>query len=285
MTRDRSLRSGPSWELHALRRITLGGSRNDLSFTGRRGCRSVIALLPAHNNADHVAVAVTGLRAQGVPRERTIVICHNCSDDTASADLARAEAWESIGNTGRTASARNQTIDHRIADAQPLVRRDDAVMEHPLTARAALPAPASVSTLDGAFALIRIPRFGAGYIRPVVEGTDAQDLKEGVGHYRGTAAPGQRGNFAVAGHRTTYGEPFHLIAELRPGDRIIVRTRAHTFVYRVVSHQVVSPADVQVIAADPPGMRPGYLMTLTSCHPMYLASQRYVVHARLLSTT
>lgn len=174
---------------------------------------------------------------------------------------------------------------HRIADAQPLARRDDAVMEHPLTARAALPAPASVSTLDGAYALIRIPRFGAGYIRPVVEGTDAQDLKEGVGHYRGTAAPGQRGNFAVAGHRTTYGEPFHLIAELRPGDRIIVRTRAHIFVYRVVSHQVVSPADVQVIAADPPGMRPGYLMTLTSCHPMYLASQRYVVHARLLSTT
>lgn len=175
------------------------------------------------------------------------------------------------------------------APVQPSERPDRPAVEQPRTVQdsgpAPAPAPVAASATGDAFALLRIPRFGAGYIRPVVEGTNTQDLKEGVGHYVGTAAPGQRGNFAVAGHRTTYGEPFHQIAELRVGDRIIVQTRTHTFVYRVVSHEVVSPSDVQVIAADPPGIRPGHLMTLTSCHPMYLASQRFVVHARLLSTT
>lgn len=143
----------------------------------------------------------------------------------------------------------------------------------------------SSSTVNGAYALIRIPRFGKNFVRPIVQGTGTQQLKEGVGHYDGTAEPGQVGNFAVAGHRTTYGEPFHQIAELRAGDLIIVRTRTHTFTYRVVSHQIVSPSDVQVIASDPPGVAPGRLMTLTSCHPMYFATQRYVVHARLVSTT
>lgn len=137
----------------------------------------------------------------------------------------------------------------------------------------------------GAYALIRIPRFGKDFVRPIVEGTGTQQLKEGVGHYQGTAEPGEAGNFAVAGHRTTYGEPFHKIAELRPGDSIIVRTSTHTFIYRVVNHEIVTPSDVQVISTDPPGVAPGHLMTLTSCHPMYFATQRYVVHARLVSTT
>ncbi len=144
--------------------------------------------------------------------------------------------------------------------------------------------PPKGHSLGEAFALIRIPRFGGDFVRPIVEGTGTAQLKEGVGHYLGTAGPGQRGNFALAGHRTTYGEPFHLIAKLRPGDRIIVRTAKHTYTYRVIGHTVVDPTDVQVIAADPPGVKPGHLLTMTSCHPMYTALQRYVVHARLVST-
>lgn len=141
------------------------------------------------------------------------------------------------------------------------------------------------TTPGDAFALIRIPRFGGDFVRPIVQGTGTAELKEGVGHYLGTAAPGQRGNFAVAGHRTTYGKPFNQIAELRPGDRIIVQTAKHTYTYRVTGHTVVAPTDVQVITPDPPGVKPGHLMTMTSCHPMYSALERYVVHARLISTT
>ena len=68
---------------------------------------------------------------------------------------------------------------------------------------------------DGAFAIVRIPRFGADYARPVIEGTGRDVLALGVGHYVGTAGPGEVGNFALAGHRTTYGRPFHDIDRLR----------------------------------------------------------------------
>ncbi len=75
-----------------------------------------------------------------------------------------------------------------------------------------------------AFAIIRVPRFGADYARPVIEGVERPVLELGVGHYPGTAEPGAVGNFAVAGHRTTYGRPFHEIDALRDGDRVIVET-------------------------------------------------------------
>lgn len=138
---------------------------------------------------------------------------------------------------------------------------------------------------DGAFALIRIPRFGADWVRPVIAGTDRSVLARGVGHYTGTAGPGQVGNFAVAGHRTTYGRPFHDVDRLRDGDRVVVETRAEVYVYEVYDREVVRPSDVEVIAPVPgdPGATPtDALITLTSCHPRYSATQRYIVHGRLL---
>ena len=83
--------------------------------------------------------------------------------------------------------------------------------------------PAAIGK-DGAFAVVRIPRFGADYARPVIEGTGRPVLALGVGHYVGTAGPGQVGNFAVAGHRTTYGRPFHDIDQLEDGDPVVVET-------------------------------------------------------------
>ncbi len=59
-----------------------------------------------------------------------------------------------------------------------------------------------------AFAIVHIPRLGNGYAKPILEGTDLTELDEGVGHYVGTAMPGGAGNFALAGHRKTHGEPF-----------------------------------------------------------------------------
>lgn len=136
----------------------------------------------------------------------------------------------------------------------------------------------------GAFALIRVPRFGADWVRPVIEGTGLPVLEEGVGHYDGTAAPGAVGNFAIAGHRTTYGRPFHDIDVLRGGDRIVVETASTVYVYRVTTHEIVRPWQTEVIAPVPdrPGVAPtARAITLTSCHPRFRATHRYVVHGLL----
>jgi sortase A len=135
-----------------------------------------------------------------------------------------------------------------------------------------------------AFAIIRIPRLGAGYARPVLQGTDHDTLTKGIGHYSRTAFPGQTGNFAVAGHRTTYGRPFSDINLLRKGDVIVVETRTSYFVYAVDRHVIVTPDHVEVIAPVPQdsgGQPTQAWMTMTACHPRFSASQRYVAFARL----
>lgn len=139
-----------------------------------------------------------------------------------------------------------------------------------------------------ALALIRVPAFGADYARPVLAGTGTDVLKQGIGHYAGTAMPGEVGNFAVAGHRTTYGAPFNPIAELQAGDPVVVETADSYYVYRVERHQVVLPGEVEVIAPVPdrPGEQPTEaVLTMTSCHPMFSARERYIVHAVLESSS
>ncbi len=157
------------------------------------------------------------------------------------------------------------------------------------------PVPAVPADLqDGdAFAMLHIPRLGADYARAVVEGTGAEDLEQGPGHYTGTAMPGEQGNFAVAGHRVGRGSPFLEIDELRPGDPIVVETATSWYVYRVLDtpglgvpgQQVVDPSDVSVIAPTPAGPADGpasgAYLTLTTCHPEYSARQRLIVHAQL----
>ena len=154
---------------------------------------------------------------------------------------------------------------------------------------AAVPAsgiPAGIGE-DGAFAIVRIPRFGADYARPLLEGTDRPVLALGLGHYAGTAGPGRVGNFSIAGHRTTYGRPLHDVERLRDGDRVVVETAGEVHVYEVTSRDVVRPSDVGVIAPvpDDPGAAPTEaLLTMTSCHPKYSATERFVVHGRLVET-
>jgi len=148
---------------------------------------------------------------------------------------------------------------------------------------ATLPEPA----VGKAFAVLRVPRFGADWVRPVIEGTGHDVLQRGVGHYRGTAMPGAVGNFAIAGHRTTWGRPFHDIDRLRTGDVVVVETTSAYYVYAVRSHLVVDPTDVRVIAPVP--NRPGVgaakaWLTMTACHPKYSAAHRYVVFAELVHT-
>ncbi|MBN9105254.1 MAG: class E sortase [Propionibacteriaceae bacterium] len=141
--------------------------------------------------------------------------------------------------------------------------------------------------LGDAFAIIRIPRFGAGFARPVYEGTTRDVLQRGVGHYPGTVLPGEVGNFALAGHRTTYGKPFNQIDKLRDGDVVLIETKATWYVYRVTGHQIVAPTQTSVIlpVPDEPDAEPtAALLTMTSCHPEFSARQRFIVHGELEAT-
>ncbi|GAB2540802.1 class E sortase [Brachybacterium huguangmaarense] len=134
------------------------------------------------------------------------------------------------------------------------------------------------------FGEVIVPRF-ARSSAPLAEGVTNEGVLDviGAGHYPGTAMPGEVGNVAIAGHRTTYGKPFHDVAELRVGDAVVIRTADAYFVYTVTGHEIVAPEDVDVIApvpGDPAAEPTERMLTLTTCHPMYSARQRYVVHAR-----
>jgi sortase A len=124
---------------------------------------------------------------------------------------------------------------------------------------------------------LEIPAIGVDKF--VVEGTAEADLSEGPGHYVGTALPGQIGNVGIAGHRTTYGAPFFKLGELKAGDKIyITDLSGHTWVYKVSEAPVVvSPNDVAVL--DP---TPFAQLTLTTCNPIFSATSRLVVFARLV---
>lgn len=124
--------------------------------------------------------------------------------------------------------------------------------------------------------IIQIPKIGVNKV--VVQGTNTDDLHLGPGHYPGTPMPGQPGNVAIAGHRTTYGAPFWSLDALAPGDEIVVVTLQGRFHYSVVRSLVVDPTDVGVVAPTPTPM-----LTLTTCNPRFSASQRLVVQAALHS--
>jgi sortase A len=135
------------------------------------------------------------------------------------------------------------------------------------------PAPPELVPGD-AVALLEIPEIGLE--KAVVEGVGVPDLKKGPGHYPGTPMPGQPGNAAIAGHRTTYGAPFWSLDELEAGDEIRVTTRQGEFVYRVTGSQVIRPWENQVLRDEP-----GNVLTLTTCNPRFSARQRLVVKATL----
>lgn len=138
-----------------------------------------------------------------------------------------------------------------------------------------------------AYGIVYIPRLGENYQRPIAEGTSTEVLDTlGLGHYEDTAEPGEIGNFSLAGHRQTNGAVLDNIDQLQEGDKIYVRTREGYYTYSVYKHEIVLPTQVEVIAPNPdnPGAAPTErIMTLTSCHPRYGDTERYIVHAKMES--
>ena len=121
---------------------------------------------------------------------------------------------------------------------------------------------------------IRMPSIGVSEV--FVQGTGTSDLRRGPGHYPATPLPGQRGTVAIAGHRTTYGAPFHDVDDLDRGDRIELAMPYGRFTYRVERTRIVPPTATEVTD------RVSYdRLVLSACHPLYSAAQRIIVFARL----
>lgn len=166
------------------------------------------------------------------------------------------------GSAGRGSAGRGPTVTvepPRTADTRPLARQwGDPIGQ------------------------IQIPKIGADFY--MIEGVDLSLLKEGPGHFPETPFPGQPGNAALAGHRTTYLAPFNRIDELVPGDLITIRTEQGRFTYEVMAqpgtglgHYIVGP-DALEILEDKGDNR----LTLMACHPKYSAAERIVVEAKLI---
>lgn len=143
------------------------------------------------------------------------------------------------------------------------------------------PAPDPVVVRNGdAMAILEMPTLGV--TKYVVAGVETADLKKGPGHYPYTPFPGELGNAAIAGHRTTYGEPFRQLDELAPGDPIIVTDLlGRRFVYLVTEQRIVQPEDSWVVDTLDPTVA---TLTLTTCHPEFSARQRLIVFASLDTT-
>lgn len=189
-------------------------------------------------------------------------------------------AYQLWGTGIREAQSQN-----RLEDDFAAVLEDTTTSTSTTTSTTTTTTPGATSTTETAppidpvpegeaTAHIRIPAIGVDKI--VVEGVALPDLKKGPGHYPETPLPGQKGNAAIAGHRTTYGAPFNRIDELVEGDEIFVETVQGDFRYIVQEQLIVAPTAVDVLE-DKGDNR----LTLTACHPKYSARQRIVVVAKL----
>lgn len=131
---------------------------------------------------------------------------------------------------------------------------------------------------NSALALLEIP--SASVADVVVNGATVSALRHGPGHITGTALPGQPGNSAIAGHRTSYGAPFADLDDVKIGDDVRVTTRDGRFTYTVSDVRIVSPRQTEVLRPR----KDRSLLTLITCHPRWSTAKRLVVVAELTSS-
>lgn len=197
-------------------------------------------------------------------------------DELGSEFQAMLDSIDSAAESG-TVSFELPTSDPGANEAAPVVDPTPFVQEVE---------PEQLPELGQASGRIFIPALGVE--KTIVHGIARDDLRLGPGHYPKTAWPGQPGNTAIAGHRTTHGSPFLNLDRLSPGDDIFVQTVQGLFKYEVQEHQdrwghpqghfIVDPHQVDVLE-DFGDNR----LTLTACHPRYSAAQRLIVTATLVS--
>jgi sortase A len=141
------------------------------------------------------------------------------------------------------------------------------------------------------FAILHIPKLDV--VAPIAEGISKSEVLDRgmVGHYGPdsvkTAMPDAKtGNFGIAGHRNTHGEPFRYINRLKPGDAIVVETQDKYFVYKMSSIlPVTSPSNTSVLDAIPKGSgftKAGRYITLTTCTPEFTSKYRMIVWGKMV---
>jgi sortase A len=129
--------------------------------------------------------------------------------------------------------------------------------------------------LGGLVGEIIIPKINLKAV--IGEGTDMETLKYALGHFTGTAMPGAKGNFCVAGHRSyTYSEMFNRLDELVVGDEITVKTVKNEFRYKIIQKKVVLPEEVSVLDQGN-----DHLITLITCTPIRVATHRLIIIGKL----
>jgi sortase A len=176
-------------------------------------------------------------------------------------------------------------------DQERTVERTLQAWAEPVTVQEAGPVPEGEAT-----ALVRIPAFGKGYVVPVFAGTSDEVLTRGYGHFEDAAGPGEVGNYALAAHRITHGEPLRRMPELRPGDRVVVETRTATHVYELDTNPndlvvdftqgwVVDPLPTNPSGGVQPEQEPGQrLITLTTCAELFHTDERMIAFGHLVET-
>lgn len=182
-----------------------------------------------------------------------------------------------LWGTGLATSRAQESLANRFESLQ----QTTPTATDPATAPTDLPIPEPGDPIGR----IQIPRIDVDFI--MVQSVDLRYLQNGPGHFPQTPLPGQPGNSAFAGHRTTYKAPFNRIDELAPGDVITVTTLQGTFTYVVdrhvgedgtldSGHFIVKPTDLSILDQDK-----GNRLTLMACNPKYSAATRIVVTATL----
>jgi sortase A len=201
---------------------------------------------------------------------------------TAGVLLLLFVVWELgvVGfTTNRAQAATVDTLERQFAQPTPTAPSTSSPTASPTT-----PTTVPVPPPGDAFEILRIPRLGAAWAKPVYQGVGLDVLAKGIGHYPDTQLPGQVGNAAFAGHRAGHGNPLIDIDTIRPGDAIVVETADTYVIYRADRSEIVPPTDVKVLAPvpDQPGVAPTEAwLTLTSCEPKYGSTNRFIVFAKL----
>jgi sortase A len=181
------------------------------------------------------------------------------------------------GTSLREASAQRQFSSELNQQWQQAPPRGDAVFAAPEQFHLATGEP---------FAFITVPAFGPHWRFTLIQGTAMAQLDVSPGHVPGTQWPGQVGNFAVAGHRVTAGNPFWSLPSLRRGDLVYIQTKLSNYTYRVTGEKLVLPTDVAVLDPVPghPGQHPVQrLITLITCDPAWTGTHRVIVTGVLVS--